>query len=217
MFNFVRLSDGGIRRIAAARPESAVIGEIAARALKGHPIDFRAFARHRRIREAIAAIVPGMEALADIDAAKQEFHIAGRLMHEPKFATPSGRARFKTHETPRRSAAAPFMLTTTRSEGQFNSIVYEEQDAYRRTDTRWAVLMNPDDIAALGLAPGAACDIRSAQGEMRGVRVFAFGLNRGDAMAYYPEANVLTSADVDPRSKTPGFKATPVWIEKAAG
>ena len=64
MFNFVRLSDGGIRRIAEARPESVAIAEIAARALAGHPIDFRAFARHRRIREAIAAIVPGMEALA---------------------------------------------------------------------------------------------------------------------------------------------------------
>lgn len=215
MFNFVRLSDGGIRRIAEARPESAVIGEIAARALPGYPVDFRAFARHRRIREAIAAIVPGMEDLADIDVAKKEFHIRGRLLHEPRFATPSGRARFITRPTPRAGADAPFMLTTARSEGQFNSIVYEEKDAYRLTDTRWAVLLNAEDIAALGLAPGDACDIRSAQGEMRGVKLFAFGLRRGDAMAYYPEANVLTSTAIDPRSRTPGFKATPVWIERA--
>lgn len=217
MFNFVRLSDGGIRRIAEARPESVAIAEIAARALAGHPIDFRAFARHRRIREAIAAIVPGMEALAAIDVAKREFHIPGRILHVPRFATPSGRARFKTRPIPPARRTAPFMLTTARSEGQFNSIIYEEKDAYRLTDTRWAVLMNPDDIAALRLEPGASCDIRSAQGEMRGVKVFAFGLNRGDVLAYYPEANILTSTAADPRSGTPSFKATPVWIEKSPG
>ena len=217
MFNFVRLSDGGITRLDNVRPESVILAEIAARLLPYCPIDFRAFARHREVRRAIAAIVPGMEALADIDVARREFHVRGRLMHEPRFETPSGRAEFQTRPTPRRDAgAAPFTLTTMRSEGQFNSIIYEEKDAYRQTDTRWAVLMNAADIAALGLAPGALATIRSAQGEMRGVKVFAFDISRGDVMAYYPEANVLTSTAVDPRSKTPSFKATPVWIEAAA-
>lgn len=216
MFNFVRLSDGGITRLADVRPESVILAGLARRLVPECPIDFEAFARHREVRKAIAAIVPGMEALADIDVARREFHISGRLMHEPRFKTPSGRAEFRTRPAPRRAAHAPFTLTTMRSEGQFNSIIYEEKDAYRGAETRWTVFMNAADIAALDLAPGDKANIRSAQGEMRGVTVFAFDIPRGDAMAYYPEANALTATAVDPRSKTPSFKATPVWIEKAA-
>jgi molybdopterin-dependent oxidoreductase alpha subunit len=214
MFNFVRLSDGGITRLENVRPESVILSEIAARLLPDSPIDFRAFGRHRDVRRAIAAIVPGMEELDDIEVAKREFHIRGRLMHEPSFETPSCRAEFRTRRTPRPKKVAPFTLTTMRSEGQFNSIIYEEKDAYRQTDTRWAVLMNEADIAGLGMKPGDRATLRSAQGEMRGVKVFAFDVPRGDVMAYYPEANALTSTAVDPRSKTPSFKATPVWIER---
>jgi anaerobic selenocysteine-containing dehydrogenase len=217
MFNYVRLSDGGIRRLDNVRPETFILAELGRRLVPDRGIDFLAFKRHRRIREAISEIVPGMEALADIDVARREFHVGRRILHEPHFLTPSGRAQFRQRVTPApRSVHAPFMLTTLRSEGQFNSIIYEEKDAYRRTDTRWALMMNADDMSALGLSPGACADIRSAQGEMKGVTLFAFDLPRGDVAAYFPEANVLTAAAVDPRSKTPAFKATPVWIAPAA-
>ena len=33
-------------------------------------------------------------------------------------------------------------------------------------------------------------------------------------LAYYPEANVLTSNNADPRSKTPSFKSIPVAVLK---
>ena len=36
------------------------------------------------------------------------------------------------------------------------------------------------------------------------------GDERGSALAYYPEANVLTGTAVAPRSKTPAFKSVPV-------
>jgi anaerobic selenocysteine-containing dehydrogenase len=71
-------------------------------------------------------------------------------------------------------------------------------------------------MAALGLKPGDRADIRSRQGEMKGVKLFAFDIPRGDIMAYFPEANVLTSTEIDPRSKTPSFKATPVFIVPAS-
>ena len=60
-----------------------------------------------------------------------------------------------------------FTLTTVRSEGQFNSIVYEEKDTYRGAQTRWCVMMNPDDMAELGLDEGQLADVRSAQGRWR--------------------------------------------------
>ncbi len=214
MFNFVRLSDGGITRLSNVRPETVILADLAERVLQDCPIDFQAFKRHRFARKAIAEIVPGMEALGDIDAAKKEFHIKNRIMHEPVFTTDTNRASFQVHEH-QSDWSAPFKLTTMRSEGQFNSIVYEYKDAYRGTDTRWSILMNADDIAALGLVPGGKAHIRSAQGRMENVRVFPFDVPQRCVMAYYPEANVLTDLAVDPRSKTPSFKATPVWVEAA--
>ena len=215
MFNYVRLSDGGVDRLDGVRPETAILAELGERLLPDSAIDFASFRRHRRVREAIAATVPGMEELADIDIAKREFHISNRILHEPRFATPSGRATFQVVALPKDAANdAPFTLSTVRSEGQFNSIVYEEKDSYRGTLTRWCVMMNADDMRALGLEAGGLANLRSKHGVMEEVTVYPHDLPQGDVMAYYPEANVLTGTEVDPRSRTPSFKATPVWITR---
>jgi hypothetical protein len=50
---------------------------------------------------------------------------------------------------------------------------------------------------------------------MSGVTVYGFDLPRGDVMAYFPEANVLTRTEVDPRSRTPAFKSTAVSLSRA--
>ncbi|MDP3735964.1 MAG: FdhF/YdeP family oxidoreductase [Hyphomonadaceae bacterium] len=211
MFNYVRLSDGGVTRLETVRPETMILADLAARVRPDSGIDFRAFAKHIKLRQAIAEIVPGMEDLADIDVAKREFHIRNRLMHEPVFRTATGKAGFTVRAIPDAQPAA-FTLTTVRSEGQFNSIVYEEKDSYRGTKTRWCVMMNRDDMAALGLDEGEFADVSSEQGVMKGVTVYGFDVPRGNAMAYFPEANVLTRTQVDPRSKTPAFKSTAVSI-----
>lgn len=216
MFNFVRLSDGGIKRLANIRPEVVILADLAMRLIPDSPIDFQSFKHHRHIRQTIAEIVPGMEDLADIDEAKKEFHIRNRLLHTPQFKTPTGRASFKVSPLPNKKSnsenKAPFTLTTMRSEGQFNSIIYEQTDTYRQTKTRWCILLNKDDIKDLGLSEHGKATIRSAQGTMENVTVYPFDLPRGNAMAYYPEANILTSTDTDPRSHTPAFKSTPIWI-----
>ena len=219
MFNYVRLSDGGVTRLETVRPETVILADLAARLRPQSGIDFAEFAKHAHIRDAIAAIVPGMEELADIDVAKKEFHIRNRLMHEPVFHTATGKAAFKVIAVPEakpQGKDARFTLTTVRSEGQFNSIVYEEKDTYRGAKTRWCVMMNRDDMAELGLDEGELADVRSEQGAMEAVTVYGFDMRRGDVMAYFPEANVLTSTAIDPRSKTPAFKATPISISRAA-
>src|SRR5690606_20525943 len=88
MFNYVRLSDGGIRRLENVRPESWILGQIGKRVLPDSPVDFTAFSAHAKLRDAIAAVVPGLEELADIDVARREFHIRNRVMHMPSFGTP---------------------------------------------------------------------------------------------------------------------------------
>lgn len=216
MFNYVRLSDGGIHRLDGVRPETVILTEIARRLMPDSPIDFAAFQQHRTVREAIARIVPGMEALADIDVAKREFHVQGRLLHTPRFNTADGKAHFLVRAIPG-DAEGALTLTTVRSEGQFNTIVYERRDAYRGGADRWSVMMNAADLEAHGLKDGDHATLSSAYGRMEGVTVRAFDIARGAVMAYYPEANVLTGTAVDPRSKTPAFKSTPVRIEAFAG
>jgi molybdopterin-dependent oxidoreductase alpha subunit len=215
MFNYVRLSDGGVKRLETVRPETMILADLAARLKPDAGIDFKAFSRHSNLRKAIASIVPGMEDLADIDVAKREFHIRNRLMHKPVFHTPGGKAAFVVRAMPQPPRPAAFTLTTVRSEGQFNSIVYEEKDSYRGTKTRWCVMMNREDMAGLGLEEGGLADLRSDQGVMSGVTVYGFDLPRGDVMAYFPEANVLTRTEVDPRSRTPAFKSTAVSLSRA--
>jgi len=214
MFNFVRLSDGQIVRHANVRPEVVILADLAKRLLPDSAVDFDAFSKHRRIREAIAAVVPGMEELADIDVAKREFHIGQRLMHTPEFRTQSGKASFQVRPLPMDSdmGDGTLRLTTVRSEGQFNSIIYEEEDSYRNTDTRWCVMLSKNDIDTLGVAAGDRVTLESAHGRMEDVKVFEHDLPAGNAIAYYPEANCLTGTDIDPRSKTPSFKNTPIRV-----
>ncbi len=213
MFNYVRLSDGGIDRLDGVRPEVAILADLAHRVLPLSRIDFPAFARHRRIREAIAETIPGMAALADIDIAKREFHIQGRLLHTPQFNTVDGKAHFVVRPLPAPHTEG-LVLTTVRSEGQFNSIVYETTDSYRDNADRMTVMLHAEDIAAHGFREGERATLVSAHGRMPGVTLKAYDIARGSVLAYYPEANVLVGTEVDPRSRTPAFKATPVRLER---
>lgn len=211
MFNYVRLSDGGITRLDNVRPETVILCDLAAQMAPDCPVDFSVFKQHARVRKAIAQIVPGLEELADIDVAKTEFHIRHRVLHTPEFGTPDGKAHFVVTPLP---TPAPTMLTlaTVRSEGQFNTIIYEVRDTYRNGAGRDAIFLNEEDMAALGIGEGQRITVASETGRMAGTAT-AFGLPRGSAMAYYPEANVLCGTAVDPRSKTPAFKSVPVWVE----
>lgn len=213
MFNYVRLSDGGITRLNNVRPETSILADLAARLMPQSPIDFEAFARHREIRKAIASVLPEMADLAEIDVARREFHVRGRLLHAPEFRTPDGRGRFAVRPLP--APRAGLTLATVRSEGQFNTIVYEERDSYRGTESRWTILMAPADMDAHRLAEGDLVDLVSSRGRMRAVRVKQFDVTPGTVLAYFPEANILTGTEVDPRSRTPAFKSTQVWIERA--
>ncbi|MEO6015544.1 MAG: FdhF/YdeP family oxidoreductase [Devosia sp.] len=212
MFNFVRLSDGGIKRLDNVRPETVILCDLATRLLPDTLIPFAGFKEHREVRKAIAAIVPGLEQLADIDVAKKEFHVNSRVMHTPAFGTLDGQAHFVVTLIPPIDRQK-LTLATVRSEGQFNTIIYEERDSYRNKAPRDAVFLNREDMRAAGILDGDRIRIASDQGTMSAVAT-AFDLPRGSALAYYPEANVLCSTAVDPRSKTPAFKSVHVWIEQ---
>ena len=101
---------------------------------------------------------------------------------------------------------------TIRSEGQFNTVVYEEEDIYRGQDRRDVILMNQADIDRLGLQIDQSVTITSEAGQMANILVRAIDIKSGNAAMYYPEANVLVPKSVDPASKTPAFKSVLVVV-----
>jgi len=215
MFSYVRLSDGGRPRYPGPRSEVSVLTEIGHRVLGDEgPVNWRDLASHRRVRQLIAELIPGFEPLADIDETKREFHIAGRRLEGARFPTASGKAVFHAVALPVPHADSDrfLRLMTARSEGQFNTVVYEEEDIYRGQDRRDVILISPADIARLGLLPDQRVTVRSAVGEMRRQLVRPYDIRPGNALMYYPEANVLVPRDVDPQSKTPAFKSVLVEL-----
>jgi len=222
MFSYVRLSDGGPRRHEGPRSEIEIIARLAQEVLGAAatgPIDWKQLESARRIRETIAAVAPGFEAIGKIDDTKREFQIEGRTFHTPKFPTPSGKARLFAHSLPDLPGTANGLLRlmTLRSEGQFNTVVYEDYDLYRGIDRRDVIAMHPDDVARLGLAAGGRCHVFNDVGRMENLVVQAFeGIRPGNAFMYYPEANVLVPRASDPSSKTPAFKSVLVAVEAAA-
>ncbi len=224
MFSYVRLSDGGSPRHVGPRSEVEIIADMACRVLgpttsgtttnesTGNAIDWREMAHTSTIRKAIARIVPGMEQVAEIDRTKTEFSIPGRAIDSPTFPTEDGRATIFAHDLP--DPPEGIQLMTIRSEGQFNTVVYEEEDLYRNQTRRDVVLIHPDDVRRLGLRPGGRCRIRSSAGEMRGQIVSEFDQIRpGNVAMYYPESNVLVPKAADPLSRTPAYKRVAVTLE----
>ena len=217
MFNYLRLSDGGPQRLAGPKSELEIIGSIAEGVLgQNGPLDWMSLRHTSTLRTAIAKVIPGYESIAEIGQTKKEFQISGRTFHQPQFATKTGRARLHTHELPPlRGGTDELRLMTVRSEGQFNTVVYEEQDLYRGQQHRNVILLHPDDIHRLGLKPDAKVTVKSCAGELPDIVVRNFSqIRAGNALMYYPEANVLVPRSIDAQSRTPAFKGTLISISK---
>ncbi|MDX1964355.1 MAG: FdhF/YdeP family oxidoreductase [Pirellulales bacterium] len=224
MFSYVRLSDGGPRRHEGPKSEIELVADLAGQVLGNHggngPLDWRVLRSAEQIRKAIAKIIPGMEQMEQIGGNKQEFQIPGRTFHTPRFATPNGRAQLHPlTEIPELAGGDSngknlLRLMTIRSEGQFNTVVYEDYDIYRGIDRRNVILMHPSDMQRLGLQHAQPALITSDVGQMSGVLAWEFtDIKPGNAAMYYPEANVLVPRKLDPQSKTPAFKNVLVSVE----
>jgi anaerobic selenocysteine-containing dehydrogenase len=195
-----------------------VIAGLAEAVLGAGPIDWRSMQNTGKIREAIAKVVPGFEKISDIDRTKKEFHIGGRSLHEPRFPTPSGKAKLHSHDLPELMGGnGELRLMTVRSEGQFNTVVYDEEDLYRGQERRDVILLHPDDIARLALHENQRVTVRNETGGLENILVRPYPQIRpGNALMYYPEANILVPRRADPQSKTPAFKGVLVTVEAKA-
>lgn len=218
MFNYVRLSDGGPRRLPGPRSEVSIIAEIGRRVLgNSTPVDWEEMQKTNTIRHWISKVVPGYQEIDTIAKTGKEFQVGGRTYHTPKFNTKDGRAQLITHPLPNLTQLADNQLRmmTVRSEGQFNTVVYEDYDLYRHQDRRDVILINPDDMERMGLEHDQLVTVSSDTGRMHNLLARAFEeIRSGNAMMYYPESNVLVPRTVDPQSRTPMFKNILVTISK---
>ena len=224
MFNFVRLSSGGPARFPGPRSEIDVVADLFARintlrAQEDDPLsalDWPSMTDTAGLRRMMADVVPGWEALSDLDHGGAEFQISGRTFHEPHFPTEDGKAHFQPPVLPASSGLDhQLRLMTIRSEGQFNTVVYEEEDLYRGPKQRDVVLLHPDDLTRIGLTDGQRIGVEGPGGRMPHQRVFAFDRIRpGNAAMYFPEANRLLDRDVDAHSRTPAFKGAWITLKK---
>lgn len=217
MFNYVRLSEGGPPAVRGEmRAEVDVLAALAAELLPRGRFDWSSLRSHAALRKEIARAVEGYGAIGEIDRTRQEFEIAGRVFHEPRFATDDGRARFAVTPSPAfQPGPGELRLMTVRSEGQFNTVVYEEADLYRGNRRRDVVMMSAEDAAALGMREGDRVEVATETGRLE-VSVALVDIRPGNVAMYYPEANVLVPRRLDPRSRTPAFKSVAAVVRPLA-
>lgn len=206
---------------ADVRSEPWIIAEIAHRTLGADPLDWRAAVEdYDRIRERIAAVVPGF---ADVNRRVREsggFVLPNPPRDERRFTTETGRARF-TVQRPEvlQIPVGHLVLQTVRSHDQFNTTVYGLDDRYRGiAGQRTVIFVHPDDLTDAGVHDGDLVDIVSVapDGERRAraFRAVAYPTPRGCAAAYFPEANVLVPLSaVAHESNTPASKSIVIRIE----
>jgi molybdopterin-dependent oxidoreductase alpha subunit len=226
--NWVRLNEPGSSHLrgGALISEVAFLAELAHRLHGESPIDWCRLQDPVYVRELIARTVPGYATIAEIDASKREFEVAGRVFAEPRFPTASGRAQLAPTPLPQLSLPGPdhfgglvpgerglvLSLITARSYGQHNTVVYKPGDSYRGMPHRHTILMNPEDLVASGLAAHQRVTVQGDAGALTDIEVIPGSIRRGAALMFYPEANVLMHAVVDPQSGTPAFKRVPVLV-----
>ena len=215
-------------RLAPASPElrsePAIVGGLA-RALFGpdHPVPWEVLvADYDRIRDRIARVVPGFEDF------NRRVRLPGGFVlpsgaRSRAFETGSGRAHFTCVPLPHiELAPGELLMMTVRSHDQYNTTVYGLDDRYRGVaGDRRVVLVHPEDLRELGLAPGERVDLESRfEGETRAVRGFravAYDTPRGCVATYFPEANALVPVrNHDAKSLTPAYKSTPVRLVRSA-
>jgi molybdopterin-dependent oxidoreductase alpha subunit len=182
------------------------------------------FARdYSLIRHRIGRVAAEYENYEERLRAKGGFLLAHAARDQREFHTSDAKAQFSTNDlTWLPAAQGRLLLQTMRSHDQFNTTIYGLEDRYRGVHgTRQVVFVNPDDLAELGLTDGQYVDIVS---EFAGVerraerfRLVSYPTARGCAAAYYPETNVLMSADdVAKGSNTPVAKGLTIRLEPAS-
>ncbi len=183
-------------------------------------------ADYARVRDAIELTYP-----KDFEGFNERMWKPGGF-HRPlparhrEWKTKTGKANFSVPEAgfnedpdmPEKGAGV-LRLMTLRSNGQFNTTIYNYEDRFRGiSGTRTVLMLGRNDIDRLGLRDGqvVALETVSDDGVKRrvsGLRVAEHALPDGCCAGYYPELNPLIPLWHHAKgSKVPAAKSIPVRI-----
>ena len=87
-------------------------------------------------------------------------------------------------------------------------------DRYHVISRRDVVLMNKNDMTALGLPENNQVTVKNTTGMMIGQKAVAYPIKEGNIMMFYSESNILVPRNCNPQSKMPSFKSFEVILEK---
>jgi molybdopterin-dependent oxidoreductase alpha subunit len=209
------------------RSEPQIVAALALALLPENPaVPWRRWAHdYASVRDAIALTYPEI------------FHDFNARMWEPggfrrpvaaaqrQWKTPNGRANFTTPtDLTGDPDQAPIggdvlRLFTLRSDSQFNTTIYNEDDRFRGIKNgRKVLLMNPQDMTRLGLSEGQLVQARAVANDgferrLGGLRLVAYNVPAGCIGGYYPECNVLLPLwHYAEESKVPAAKSISVTL-----
>lgn len=210
-FSMVHASFGQLKPLSPEmRSEPAIIAGIAQATLGESPVPWLNLVQdYRQVRELIADVIPGFENFNRKLEVPGGFYLQNSA-GQRQWRTASGRANFAHHTLPAplppevleiigKSGArhADLVLQTLRSHDQYNTTVYGLNDRYRGVSGNRRVLFaHRDDIRRLGFSDRQPVDIVSlwsddVERRVQGFTLIEFDIPKGQAAAYYPEANPL--------------------------
>jgi molybdopterin-dependent oxidoreductase alpha subunit len=129
--------------------------------------------------------------------------------------TQSGKVELTVQPLPRHALrAGELLMMTIRTHDQFNTTIYELNDRYRGVvGERNVIFMNAEDIKALEL--GETVTLSAGTQSLRGFRVIAFDIPRGNCATYFPETNALVPLDsFADESRTPTSKSVAIKVTR---
>lgn len=177
------------RRIGEARPEWEVFLDLAKRVKPEYAAALH-FSDTAAVRQEISRAVPFYAGIEKLHTKGDQFQYGGpHLCADWNFDTPDGKAHFfaiapEATEVP----VGQFALTTRRGK-QFNSMVHAATDRITGAE-RKAILMNPNDAAALGLKNGDTLHLKNDFGDFTG-HVYLAPVKPRNLQVHWPEGNGL--------------------------
>jgi molybdopterin-dependent oxidoreductase alpha subunit len=170
------------------------------------------------IREEIEAVIPGFDRFNE-RIAQNVFYLPNGARDKREFKTKTGKANFTVNDFELFNLPPGyFVLTTIRSQDQFNTTIYGLDDRYRGIyNGRRVLFMNPEDMREAGFQQGQPVDITShferREREAQHFLVAPYSIPRGCVATYFPEGNVLVPiGSVAQISNTPTSKSIIVTL-----